>query len=89
MTDFTDKLRLKEMAEEDIYFAKRDQELIRALHERKLAEHLEIDARKKKKKAADLQERYAKVTKKHRRDPWKLAERYRGLIEKALKLVKR
>ena len=89
MTDFTDKLRLKEMAEEDIYFAKRDQELIKALHERKLAEHLEVDARKKKKQAEELQQKYAKATKKHRRDPVKLAERYRKLIAKALKLVKR
>ena len=34
MTDFSDKLRLKEMAEEDIYFARRDRELIEALHEK-------------------------------------------------------
>ena len=37
MNDYPDKLRLKEMAEEDIYFAKRDRELIAAMHERKLA----------------------------------------------------
>ena len=37
MTDYPEKLRLKALAEEDIYFAKRDRELIRALHERKLA----------------------------------------------------
>ena len=33
MTDFNGKMRLKEAAEEDIYFARRDRELIRALHE--------------------------------------------------------
>jgi hypothetical protein len=32
MSNFIDKLRLKERAEEDIYFAKRDRELIAALH---------------------------------------------------------
>ena len=32
MTNFPDKLRLKERAEEDIYFARRDRELIAALH---------------------------------------------------------
>ena len=38
MSDFNDKLRLKEAAEEDIYFAKRDRERIKALREKKLAE---------------------------------------------------
>ncbi len=33
MSDFNDKLRLKEKAEEDMYFARRDRELIRQLHE--------------------------------------------------------
>jgi hypothetical protein len=32
MTGFSDKLRLKEQAEEDIYFARRDRELLEALH---------------------------------------------------------
>lgn len=32
--DFTDKLRLRGKAEEDIYFARIDQELIKAMHER-------------------------------------------------------
>ncbi|MGB5835147.1 MAG: putative molybdenum carrier protein [Thiohalocapsa sp.] len=35
MTDFPDKLRLKERAEEDIYFARRDRELIEAMHRRR------------------------------------------------------
>lgn len=37
MTTWTEKLRLKGMAEEDIYFAKRDRELIDALHKRRTA----------------------------------------------------
>lgn len=32
MSKFVEKLRLKERAEEDLYFAKRDAELIAALH---------------------------------------------------------
>lgn len=36
--DFTEKLRLRGKAEEDIYFAKLDQELIKALHEREALE---------------------------------------------------
>ncbi len=74
MTDFSDKLRLKEMAEEDIYFAKRDQELNRAQRERKLAEHLNNDAKKKEKQAIESQEEYAKLTKKHWSSPRKFAE---------------
>lgn len=33
MTNFVDKLRLAERAEEDIYFARIDRELIEALHQ--------------------------------------------------------
>lgn len=33
MSEFNEKLRLKEKAEEDMYFARRDRELIRAMHE--------------------------------------------------------
>jgi len=89
MTDFPDKLRLKAMAEEDIYFAKRDRELIRAMHERKLAQHLKIEKHKKKKKAGRLENRYAVVTKEHWYELKMLKRHYRNLIDKALKLAKR
>jgi len=39
MTTWTEKLRLKGMAEEDIYFAKRDRELIDAISKRRSAQH--------------------------------------------------
>ena len=89
MNSFPDKLRLKEMAEEDIYFAKRDRELIEALHERRLAEHLKIEKKKKIKKAEALEDRYAAVTVEHWYALKKLGKCYRSLIDKALKLVKR
>lgn len=89
MSNFPDKLRLKALAEEDIYFAKHDQELIRAMHERKLAKHLKIEKNKKKKKAERLEDKYAIATTEYRREPRKLQKRYRSLIDKALKLVKR
>lgn len=88
MNDFSDKLRLKEMAEEDIYFARRDRELIKAMHERKLAEHLKLEARKEKKKARDLEERYAAANAEYRREPWTLGGIYRNLVDKASKLIK-
>jgi hypothetical protein len=37
MSDFVDKLRLKESAEEDLYFARQDRELIEVLHRERLA----------------------------------------------------
>jgi hypothetical protein len=36
--DFTDKLRLRGKAEEDIYFARIDQQLIKAMHEKEALE---------------------------------------------------
>jgi|GEM_PF-1788881 len=37
--DFTEKLRLRGKAEEDLYFAKRDRQLIEAMHEKQKKEH--------------------------------------------------
>jgi hypothetical protein len=51
MPDFPDKLRLKEQAEEDIYFAKRDRERIKALHEKLAAEQQEAKKKPKQPKA--------------------------------------
>lgn len=39
MTDFVETLRLAEKAQEDIYFAKRNRELIEALHRRLATAH--------------------------------------------------
>ena len=36
MSNFVDKIHLKELAEEDLYFAKHDRELIRALQKKQL-----------------------------------------------------
>jgi N12 class adenine-specific DNA methylase len=89
MPSWPDKLRLKALAEEDIYFAKRDRELIKALHRRRLAKHLNVDTKKAKKKAKTLQKAYADVTVSHKDRPKRLAKFYRGLITKALGLVSR
>jgi hypothetical protein len=89
VTDFPTKLRLKALAEEDIYFAKRDRELINALHERRLAKHLKLESNRKKKKAQLLERRYARVSAEHRDRPRKLGRRYRKLVDKALKLIRR
>ena len=49
MNSFAAKLKLKEMAEEDIYFAKLDQELIEALR------------KKKRERVADLPDEKSKI----------------------------
>lgn len=41
MVDFVEKLRLKGKAEEDLYFARRDRDLIEAMHRR--ADRLALD----------------------------------------------
>jgi len=46
MSKLVETLRLKEIAEEDIYFARRDQELIQALHNQRLAEAVAAATRK-------------------------------------------
>lgn len=46
MSTLPEKLRLKGLAEEDIYFARRDRELIEALRRRRLADERQA-ARKK------------------------------------------
>ena len=49
MTNWAEKLRLKGMAEEDIYFARRDRELIDAMHKLRSARQHQPDRRAKEK----------------------------------------
>ena len=69
MSKFVETLRLKELAEEDIYFAKRDQELIRALHKKRLAEAVAAATRKDVKLARTFEKRYRKVNRACRKEP--------------------
>jgi hypothetical protein len=80
MSDFADKLRLKEAAEEDLYFAKQDRKLIQALREKKLAQVAKCADGKQKGKAADFEERFEEISEKHQRKPRKLLSAYRGLL---------
>ena len=89
MTDFPDKLRLKELAEEDIYFAKRDRELIRALREKRLAESPHCRSEKDKKLARGFQKEFLKISRKHRGRRRKRLDAYRRLIEKIMKICSR
>ncbi len=86
MSKIVGKLQLKALAEENIYFAKRDRALIKALHERKLAKRLQVDAKKGRQKAHLLEREYAAARAKEQRKPKRLGKLYRRLVRKALKL---
>lgn len=88
MTKLPEKLRLKGLAEEDVYFARRDRELIEALHRQKLARHPNVEKKKSaRQKAKALQKAYAEVTADFHRRPKKFAKCLRRLVRKARKLV--
>ncbi len=89
MTEFPDKLRLKELAEEDIYFAKRDRELIQALREKRLAESAHCPSRKGKKRARSFEKQFQKITDKHQDKRRKRFKAYRRLIDKIVKVCSR
>ncbi|MEA3277568.1 MAG: hypothetical protein U9Q81_20250 [Pseudomonadota bacterium] len=81
MGDFAEKLRLKGLAEEDVYFAKKDVQLIRALHKRKLAKLAKCSGGQHKKKAEDFEKRFDSITVKHRKSGRKLIRAYRALLD--------
>jgi phytoene/squalene synthetase len=84
MSRFIETLRLKELAEEDIYFAKRDQELIQALHDKRLAEALAAETRKNRKLARAFEKQYRKVNRACRKEPLMLIRAIRRLVDKIL-----
>ncbi len=77
MTGFTTKMALKEMAEENIYFAKRDRELIEALHKQRLEDVMKCAEKKSAKK---FETQFRKVTDHHKKNPKRLAKAYRKLL---------
>ena len=89
MNNFVDKLRLKELAEEDVYFAKQDVELIRALHKKKLSKLAKCGDGEEKKQAEVFEKRFEEVTEKHKNRPRKLLRRYRALLDEIKEACKR
>jgi hypothetical protein len=84
MSKFVETLRLKDLAEEDIYFAKRDQELIQALHKKRLAEAIAAETAKEKKLARSFEKRYRKINRCCQKKPLKLIRALRRLIDRIL-----
>lgn len=89
MTDFIDKLRIKGQAEEDIYFAKRDRELIEALHAKRLHEVVECEDDSKKKLARKYEKKFKKIKKKNKAKPKKLLRACRALVEEIMERCSR
>ena len=89
MSDFPDKMRLKGLAEEDIYFAKRDRELLRALREKRLAETAECGSKRHRKRARSFEKKFDKVTDKHKDNERKRLKAYRRLIDKIIRICTR
>ena len=81
MAGFVEKLRLKEMAEEDIYFAERDLELIEALHRKKLGNHVQCSSDKGGDQAKAYEKEFRRLTEKHRKKPRRLLKAYRKLVQ--------
>jgi hypothetical protein len=84
MSKFVETLRLKELAEEDIYFARRDQELIQALHRKRLAEAVAAATRKDMKLARTFEKQYRKVNRACRKEPLMLIRALRRLVDRIL-----
>lgn len=91
MNDFIEKLRLKEMAEEDIYFAKRDVELIKALRKRKLAKRAKCKCpdEDEMRTAKAFEDRFEAISEKHENEPRKLLRSYRTLLDEIWRVCKR
>lgn len=88
MSDFTEKLRLKEAADEDLYFAKQDLDLIKALHKKKLAKLAECSEGETKSTRA-FEERFEAISEKHKEKPHKLLRAYRDLLDEIRDSCKR
>jgi len=88
MADFVEKLQLKGKAEEDIYFAKRDRELLDALQRRKL-ETVADCGPDDKERAAGFEDRFQSISDRHKDEPGVLISAYRRLLDEINALCRR
>lgn len=86
MTKFVEKLKMKERAEEDRYFAERDRELIKAMRKKKLAKTLEIENEDHKAAARMFEREFDHVSDVYRDKPKKRLKAYRRLLNSILAL---
>ena len=86
MSKFAEKLRTRGKVEEDLYFAKRDRELLKAMRKEKLAKALDVGGKKKKKACKELQQDFSRQSKRYKKHHEKLAKAYKKLLKKAKKI---
>ena len=84
MTRFSAKLRLKEHAEEDIYFAKRDRELIRALREKRLSTSARCSSEKDQQQARSFEKQFDRISNRFKKKKRKRFKAYQQLIGEIL-----
>ena len=72
--------KIKGNAEEDIYFAKRDRELIEALHKKRLKKVVKCEDDVEKKIIKEYEQRFVKITKKNKKKPKRLLRACKKLI---------
>ena len=84
MSGFIDKLSLKGMAEEDIYFAKRDRELIEALHKKQLHKVVHCKKDNSKERTKQYEKRFEAIADKHKGKPKRLARACKNLVNEIL-----
>ena len=86
MPNFSETLRLKEKAEEDIYFAKLDRELIAALHKKTIGTLSDAERKDARKLSKAYRKDLKKMAKSHLRDHEKLSRHYARKLRKLLHL---
>ena len=86
MSKFPEKLRTRGKVDEDLYFAKRDRELLKAMKKDKLAKALDVKGKKKKRACDDIEEAFDAVSKRFRKKPKKLGKAYRKLLKSARRI---
>lgn len=90
MTNIVEKLRLHEMAEEDVWFARHDLELLDALHRKQLRQLADCgDDATAARQAQDFEERFAEITETHADSHGHLVAAYRGLLADIARVCKR
>lgn len=82
MNDFVNKLRLKGMAEEDIWFARRDRELIEALRQKRLAQQVGCRSEADKLRARCFEKEFSALEKSHHRRRPRLFNACQTLLER-------
>lgn len=74
--DFPETMHLKEQAEEDLYFARRDRELVERLHREALDRLESADHKHAERLAAEYRKDLERLARGHRRDHERLRRRY-------------